>query len=222
MTTTTATRRRRRRRDLTGLGLVAGPLAFIGAWVIAGARTPGYVPTRDAISRTAAIGAPERPLMTAGFLAFAGCAAVGSVALRRHVPGPAWIATAVNGAATVGVALSPLEHSALLDAAHTATATTGYVSLALTPLLTARPLADAGHTGLARASVATSVAVGACLVATAALESSGLPQRLGLTIGDAWLITAGLAIAVGCSLRLGPDEAADVDVEDGAEAATAT
>ena len=196
----------RRRRDLTGLGLVLGPVAFIGAWATAGARTPGYVPTRDAISRTAAIGAPERPLMTAGFLAFAACAAVGSVALRRHVPGPAWIATAVNAAATVGVAASPLERSDLVDAAHTATATTGYASLALTPLLAARPLAEAGHRGLARASVATGVAVGACLAATAGLESSGLPQRVGLTIGDAWLVAAGLAVVSGHTLRPHPED----------------
>lgn len=195
----------RRRSDLTGLGLVLGPLAFIGAWAAAGAGTPGYVPTRDAISRTAAVGAPERPLMTAGFLAFAACAAVGSIALRRHVPGPAWIATAVNSAATVGVALSPLDQSVGVDAAHTVTATTGYVSLALTPLLAARPLADAGHRGLANASVATGAAVGACLAATAGLESSGLPQRLGLTIGDAWLIAAGLAILAGRSLRATTD-----------------
>lgn len=188
------------RGDLTGLGLVLGPVAFIAAWATAGARMPGYDPTRDAISRTAAAGAPERPLMTAGFLAFAGCAAVGSVALRRHVPGPAWIAMAVNGAATVGVALTPLDHSAAVDAGHAVTATTGYVALAATPLLAAKPLAEAGHPGLARASVATGVAVGACLAATAGLEDSGLAQRIGITTGDAWLVAAGLAILAGRTL----------------------
>lgn len=192
--------RRSRPRDLTGLGLVLGPVAFIAAWATAGARMPGYDPTRDAISRTAAVGAPERPLMTAGFLAFAGCAAVGSVALRRHVPGPAWIAMAVNGAATVGVALTPLDHSAAVDAGHALTATTGYVALAATPLLAARPLAAAGHRGLARASLATGVVVGACLAATAGVEGSGLAQRIGITTGDAWLVAAGLAIVAGRSL----------------------
>ncbi len=190
-----------RRGDPAGLGLVFGPLAFIGAWVTAGARTPGYDPTRDAISRTAAVGAPERPLMTAGFLAFAACAALGSTALRRHAPGSAWIATAVNGAATVGVALTPLDRSAVVDAGHTVMATTGYVALALTPLLTVRPLRAAGHMGLARTSAATGAAVGLCLAATAGLEDTGLVQRVGITIGDAWLISAGLALLAGRTLR---------------------
>jgi hypothetical protein len=177
--------------------LVLGPAAFITAWVVAGARTPGYEPLSDAISRTAANGAPQRHVMTSGFLVYAVGSAVGSVALRRTLPGPAWIASAVNGAATVGVALTPLEHSSALDAAHAVTATTGYVSLALTPLLAARPLAEAGHRRAAVASVATGAIVGACLAATAFTEDSGLPQRLGLTTGDAWLIATGLAILTG-------------------------
>ncbi len=110
---------------------------------------------------------------------------------------------AVNGAATVGVALTPLDKSAAFDVGHTITATTGYVALAATPLLAARPLADAGHTGLSKLSVATGAAVGACLAATAALEDSGLVQRIGITVGDAWLISTGLAILAGRSLRSG-------------------
>lgn len=180
-----------------GLGLVLGPLAFIAAWVVAGARTPGYDPLSDAISRTAANGAPQRHVMTTGFLLYAAGSVAGSLALRRAIPGPAWIASAVNGAATVGVALTPLEHSSALDAAHAVTATTGYVSLALTPLLAARPLAETGHRRAAAASAATGAVVAVCLAATAATEDSGLPQRLGLTTGDAWLIATGIAILTG-------------------------
>ncbi|QYG92606.1 DUF998 domain-containing protein [Iamia sp. SCSIO 61187] len=178
-------------------GLVLGPVAFIAAWVVAGARTPGYEPLRDAISRTAADGAPQRHVMSTGFVLYAVGSAAGAVALRRAIPGPAWVASAVNGVATVGVALTPLEHSSALDAAHAVTATTCYVSLALTPLLAARPLADAGHRRAAAASVATGAIVAACLAATAFTESSGLPQRLGLTTGDAWLIATGVAILTG-------------------------
>ena len=178
-------------------GLVLGPLAFIAAWAVAGARTPGYEPLRDAISRTAAAGAPQRHVMTTGFLLYAVGSAAGAVALRRAIPGPAWIASAVNGAATVGVALTPLEHSTTLDAAHAVTATTGYVSLALTPLLAVRPLAAAGHRRAAAASVATGAVVAVCLAATAVTEDAGLPQRLGLTAGDAWLIATGAALLTG-------------------------
>ncbi|HMJ75070.1 MAG TPA: DUF998 domain-containing protein [Iamia sp.] len=178
-------------------GLVLGPLAFIAAWAVAGARTPGYEPLSDAISRTAANGAPQRQLMTTGFVLYALGSAAGAVALRRAIPGPAWIASAVNGAATLGVALTPLEHSSALDTAHTVTATTGYVSLALTPLLAARPLADAGYRRAAVASGVTGAVVAACLAATAVTEDSGLPQRLGLTTGDVWLIATGAAILTG-------------------------
>lgn len=190
---------------VAALGLVLGPAAFITAWAVAGSRMPDpYTPVGDAISRTAAVGSPQRELMTSGFLLYAAGSVVGSLALRRAVPGPAWIASAVNGAATVGVALTPLEHSSSLDAAHAVTATTGYVSLALTPILAARPLAAAGRAGLARASVATGGAVGACLAATVASdEMSGLLQRLGLTIGDAWLILAGATILAGGSMGAG-------------------
>ncbi len=178
-------------------GLVLGPVAFIAAWAVAGARTPGYEPLRDAISRTAATGAPQRHVMNAGFLLYAAGSAAGAVALRRAIPGPAWSASAVNGVATVGVALTPLEHSAGLDTAHAVTATTGYVSLALTPLLAARPLADAGHRRAAAASLATGAVVAGCLAATAVAEDTGLLQRAGLTTGDAWLVGTGAAILVG-------------------------
>jgi hypothetical protein len=139
---------------------------------------------------------------------YAAGSAVGAIALRRAIPGPAWIAGAVNGVATLGVALTPLEHSSTLDTAHTITATTGYVSLALTPLLAARPLADAGHRRAAAASVATGAVVAACLAATAVTERSGLPQRLGLTTGDLWLIATGAAILSGWSAGHHGDAAA--------------
>ena len=44
------------RRPWAALGLVAGPAAFITGWVVGGARTPGYSPVNDAISRIAAVG----------------------------------------------------------------------------------------------------------------------------------------------------------------------
>jgi hypothetical protein len=38
---------------------VLGPTAFVTGWVVTGARTPGYDPLTDAISRLAAEGAPR-------------------------------------------------------------------------------------------------------------------------------------------------------------------
>ena len=53
-----------RRRRLLAAGGVAGPAAFIGAWVAGGIRAKGYDPLVDPISRLAASGAATRPLMT--------------------------------------------------------------------------------------------------------------------------------------------------------------
>src|SRR6478609_5521005 len=106
------------RRPWSALGLVAGPAAFIGGWVIGGARTPGYSPINDAISRIAAIGAPNRELMTTAFVAYGASVIVGSTALRASPLRRCWTLAAVNGAATIAVAALPLEHSAAMDTWH--------------------------------------------------------------------------------------------------------
>jgi hypothetical membrane protein len=177
-------------------GLVAGPAAFVAAWVVGGARTPGYSYVHDAISRTAAAGAPQRHLMTAGFVAYALGVGAGSLALRRALPGPAWAAAAVSALGTAGVALTPLDTSAAVDRAHAVTATVGYVGLAATPLLAAAPLRAAGRHRAATASIAAGALIAAALVASSlAADQTGLAQRIGLTTGDLWLATAGIAIA---------------------------
>jgi hypothetical protein len=66
----------------------------------------------------------------------------------------------------------------------------GYVTLAATPLLAARPLAVGGHRRAATLSVALGVVSGLCLVGTLAGPAHGLLQRVGLTLGDAWLISS--------------------------------
>jgi hypothetical membrane protein len=176
-------------------GLIAGPVAFVAAWAIGGARTPGYSFVHDAISRTAAAGAPQRPLMTAGFVAYAVGVGVGSLALRRHVPGRAWVAAAVSAAGTAGVALTPLDTGPAVDRAHGVAATIGYVGLAATPWLAAPGLRAGGHAVAARLSVAAAAVVGAALAATVAVEpATGLAQRIGLTTGDVWLVAAGAAL----------------------------
>ena len=51
-------------------GAVA-PSVFITAWAVLGARTDGYSPVDDPISRLAAVGAPTRIPMTAALVAYA-------------------------------------------------------------------------------------------------------------------------------------------------------
>ncbi len=155
-------------------GGVAGPVAFVSAWLAGGALRPGYSPVEDAISELAAVGSSTRPLMTAGFVAFGVGVGVYAAALRTAVPGPAWITAAVTGLATLGVAGFPLDVSPTLDLVHGGFATLGYVTLAATPLLAARPLAASGHPRAAIASAAIGVASGLVLAATVLGPAHGL------------------------------------------------
>ena len=179
------------------LGGVVGPVAFVGAWLVGSTSTTGYSMVNDAISRLAASGASTRPLMTAGFVTFGlGVPAFG-VALRTVLDGPAWIAAIVSGVATLGVAALPLDVSHLIDLAHGAAATLGYVTITAVPLLAARPLAKLGHRRASWCSWVAGAVSTACLAATVAGPAHGLFQRTGLTVGDAWLVVTGLAIATG-------------------------
>ena len=204
-------------RRWLGLGLAAGPVAFVSAWAIGGARTPGYSPVHDAISRLAAIGAPSRPLMTAGFVAYGAAVLVGSATLRRSFLARAVPAVVVNGLATWAVAALPLDRSDGGDVAHGVAATVGYVSLAAVPALAAGPLARQGHRWAARVSVAAAVAIGACLVLTTVADAKGLAQRTGLGLGDVWLIVAGVALAAGTLEPAASTTPVDGTVDSGSE-----
>ncbi|CAN5725266.1 hypothetical protein BH10ACT1_BH10ACT1_29450 [soil metagenome] len=188
------------RRAWSGLGLAVGPAAFVTAWAVGGARTPGYSPVHDAISRIAELGAPQRPSMTTGFVAYGAFVLAGVPALRRSAVARTWPAVVVNGLATWAVAALPLGRSDQGDLLHGAAATVGYVSLAAIPALAAGPLARSGRRRAGAASVVAVAAIAACLVATTVADAKGLAQRTGLGIGDIWLATAGLSLAAG---RLG-------------------
>jgi Protein of unknown function (DUF998) len=181
-------------RPWAALGLVAGPAAFISGWLVGGARTPDYSPVNDAISRIAAIGAPNRELMTTAFVAYGAAVIVGSTALRSSPLHRCWRLAAVNGAATIGVAALPLEHSAAMDTWHGVAAGIGYASITALPLVSAGPLRELGYGRAANLAVAGGITSGVCLVATTVSDANGFFQRLGLTVGDAWLIATGVAL----------------------------
>lgn len=184
-----------KRRSLAFGGII-GPTAFIAAWAILGAPKTGYNPVEDHISRLAAQGVPERPAMTAGFLVFGVSLPLYAVALRSRLAGPAWMAAAATGIATLGVAAFPLDGPAG-DTAHAVAAGAGYATLAATPLLAAWPLRRAGRVGWSRASVVAGGASAICLVATTVGPATGFFQRAGLTIGDLWIATSAVAILRG-------------------------
>ena len=155
-------------------------MAFVTAWATLGAGAAGYDPTRDAISRLAALGVPTRPAMTAGFVALAAGMTLYGVALR---PRPVWILPVANGVMTLGVAALPL--GGRFDGAHGVAAVLGYVTLAAIPALVGRrPL-----------SVAIGLVSALCLVLTVVAEDrDGLFQRLGLTVAQAWIAVNALAL----------------------------
>ena len=163
-----------------------GPAAFVTAWAVLGARLSGYDPTEDAISRLAAHGAPDRVWMTLGFVAFGVGVPLFALALREVDDGPAWATAAATGIATLGVAAFPLDGWAG-DTWHNVAAGVGYVTLAATPLL-ARPARGR------LASRLVGAASLACLALTAVVDGSGLLQRIGLTLGDTWLVVAAIAV----------------------------
>lgn len=173
---------------------IAGPTAFVGAWVLGGALADGYDPLSDAISQLAREGAPTQPLMTSGLIAFGVLMPVWARVLSRELGsrGVRWAVTAA-GLTTLGVAALPLtrEPGGTQDLLHAVAAGTGYVAMAATPLIASRALKRLGHDRAAAASVvvgAVSVAglIGTLLVA----ERSGGLQRLGLTVVDAWHVAA--------------------------------
>ena len=177
------------------MGGLVGPTAFVTAWAVGGTRIDGYSPVNDAISRLAAVHAPTQALMTGGFVVFGVGVPLYGLALRRALPGPAWAAAVTTGLATIGVAAAPLDVSSRVDLVHGAFASVGYASLAVLPLLAAGPLEQAGRRRWATASRVAGIASGVALVATLAGSRHGLFQRLGLTIGDAWIVASAAAIA---------------------------
>jgi hypothetical protein len=169
------------------IGGVAGPIAFVATWAVAGSIKTGYSPINDAISDLAARHASTHAAMTLGFVAFGLAVIAFGFALRAAGAGPAWISTVATAGFTLAVAAVPLG-GPTRDVVHGVFASLGYLTLAAAPLLAARPFDAAGRPGWARASRLTGVLAGACLLASALGPVHGLFQRTGLTIGDAWLV----------------------------------
>ena len=177
-------------------GLIVGPTAFISAWLLSGALTPGYSPSRDHISDLAA---PTRTRMTVGFAAFAVSVGAAALPARRFLGRPAAVALGANALLSIGIALAPLGRSAEGDRAHALVAGLGYLALAATAPSAAAVLAKRSRP-LALASIGVGAVSLACLGLSLVRPEAGLWQRTGITTTDAWLIAMGL-LAVTSSSR---------------------
>ncbi len=185
----------KRRVEFLAVGGVVGPVAFVGAWTLAGATTPGYSPVDNAISDLAAVDAPTRAAMTAGLVVFGVALIAFGGALREVLEGRAWIAAVTTGGCSIAVAATPLGGWSG-DEVHATFAGLGYASIVAVPLLAAASIAKTGRRGWARVSILAGVISAACLTASTVGPAHGLWQRLGLTIGDVWIaLTAIFLIA---------------------------
>lgn len=172
---------------LLAVGGVVGPVAFVVAWVLAGSVTSGYSPVNDAISDLAATHAPARFGMTLGFVAFGAGVIPFGFALRKVQAGPAWMSAVATAAFTFAVAAVPLG-GPVRDVIHGTFASLGYLTLVGVPVLASRTFVSRGRPGWVRYSCATAAVAGACLLASALGPMHGLFQRVGLTVGDVWIV----------------------------------
>lgn len=186
------------RRSAAALGGIAGPAAFVTAWAVLGAATDGYDPVHEPISRLASADADTRTAMTAGFLVFTAGVAAHAGPIRRTYGAPTAVAACTTAVATAAVAAVPLEGPGG-GVPHAAAAGLAYAALAAVPLLGGLALRERDEGSTARRRVAWSFAAaavtGTSLAASAlAPTHHGLLQRIGLTVGDAWLIASALAV----------------------------
>lgn len=173
---------------------IAGPVAFIAAWSGLGAKRVGYSPVREPISRLAAVDAPTRPAMSAGFVAFAAGVGAYSSVLRDNDLDGAARAARLTAVATFGIAALPLGRAGG-DQPHAVAAGVAYAALAATPLLAARPLARRGEHRAAKVSFVTGIAVAGALAASVVLPRGvGLAQRVGLTAGHLWILISAVRV----------------------------
>jgi len=176
-------------RFAAGGGLLA-PASFVGAWAVFGARREGYDPVEQAISQLARIGTPERLGMTAGFVAFGLLLPVFAARLPALLEAgrPLRTSMLVAGVSTLAVAALPLqrEEGGTGDLLHAIAAGTGYLAMAVSPALGARGLRRSGRRTAAALSLTVSGVSVAALVASVAGGPTGLCQRAGLGVVDAW------------------------------------
>ena len=104
------------------------------------------------------------------------------------------------GVATLGVAAVPLSRSGggFEDVAHGALATLGYIGMAVSPMIGAVAFFRRRQIAAAGASALAGVVSAAALAATPFVSAdTGLLQRLGLGVVDAWIVAMAISILAG-------------------------
>lgn len=185
----------------TSIGAVAGLVAYIGGWLVAGLVRDGYDPFEQAISELFALGSPwsSRGWVVAGLLLSGIALMVFGPALDRGLPGRGRLGPAlvvVAGVFTLLVIAAPCSPgcpgtgAAWNDTAHTITAGVGYLALVLAPFAFAWRLRQ-----VAPALSAWSWAIGGVALAAFAIRYLGVvphwpgfQQRVFNTLADLWYL----------------------------------
>lgn len=175
------------------LGGVIGPTAFVAAWGVGGIIDDRQLsPIDDAISQLAHVDAGTRWLMTAGFLLFGlgvGLFAVAARPLLGAATSFAYLTAAVSTAVVAGF---PLGRSVVQDRLHGLAAGIGYLAFVCAPIFAFGGLVRLDRRQFATTGVVVSAIAGVMLAVSSTSAPTGLTQRLGLTVLDAW--TIGLSI----------------------------
>jgi len=164
-------------RDVPGWALtsaLAAPVAMIGGWTVAASRQPSFDAVRETISDLAATSAHQPGIMAAG-LAMTGAAHLVTAAGLRPVPTSGRLLHGLGGAATLAVALLPVDAH---PRGHGIAAAVGFGALALWPAASARR----GQRGILHPAVgaaASAALVGMLAVFVVELRTDG--PVVGLT-----------------------------------------
>ena len=157
-------------------GGVVGPVVFVTGWLALGLTRSHYSMSSDPISELARVHTSTHAAMTIVFGVYALC-------LLGFAHATSNVVAAVNALATAAVAAFPLGAA---DTAHFASAAVAYVTLALLPLTIRRTAGEWSFTLLIAVLLTASV--------IAPHNVHGLFQRIGLTLGDAWIVWRSLQI----------------------------
>jgi hypothetical membrane protein len=130
-------------RPYTLVSSAAAPVFLIGGWLVAESlQPPDFDPLRDTISALAGLGATDRAVMTAGFVA-TGIAYLATALGLTEVPPLSRLLIALSGEAIQVVAAFPVPADDSGAVVHTVAATVNFVALAAWPLFAANRAAGA-------------------------------------------------------------------------------
>ncbi len=176
------------KKQWAALFSMAGTTTFIAGWIILGFQLHNYSPRTEPISELARVGNGTHIAMTLIFIFFSISSIVYSSVLREYTKKGA-IAIFFHGIGGLGAAAFPLgKYSS--DVTHEFFAAMVYISIAIFPLFTTFPDGIFNDRRKRRLSIGVYIVISVALIISTfgPPATFGLLQRVGLTLGDLWLL----------------------------------